>query len=443
MLFFVWEKGRNMKKKLMAVWLSLMLTATLMNGTGQTLPTANAATYVDQSAELNTQFIGELLSRLGREYGSDNSGNGHMWGTYPDSKSYNCSGLISASLRAMKTPCPSTAGWSKWGKTADWKYWFNQYQDGDIVKFTYGTYTYSFQVRKTGSKTQNLNLYKTYASTPGTIMLKMGSGDTSGHMTVSLGSFPNMGSYKATEDYVRNALILKYSDAVANSDGIKNSSRKGSTLKALLAAGGKNNAYGHEAVWDYRNDNVKTRTDIGYNSVWQIDSLNDETGVTINNNPYGKTLDVTVLGVLVPIDQPLHGQAAVTIKKTDSKTAAALSGATFTLYEWSEKANKYVVSTQAVITESSTKGTYRTCLNLTGYTNVLGYVEFTADNQGKIKVVETKAPPGHSNINPKTGKAYEWSYSFVQDTSNPSKIFNETITATNKQTAIKIRKVAK
>jgi len=238
-----------MRKKWIAAGLVLMLLITSLSGATMT---AGAATYVDKSEEYNLKFIGELLSRLGRGYGSDSSGNGHQWGTYPDSKSYNCTGLVSASLRAMEIPCPVSAGWSKWGKTIDWKYWFDSHKDGDVIQFTIGDNIYKFKVMKTGTKTQNLDIYKTYASTPGTIMLKMASGDTSGHMTVSLGSFPYMGTTKATEDYVRNALTLKYSDAVAASVGITHTDRKGSTLKALLAAGGKNNTYGHEAVWDYR-----------------------------------------------------------------------------------------------------------------------------------------------------------------------------------------------
>lgn len=432
-----------MKRKLIALGLSLMMLAASFSSSGF-IPTANAATtYVDKSEEYNLKFIGELLSRLGREYGSDNSGNGHMWGTYPDSKSYNCSGLVSASLRAMNFACPSTAGWSKWGKTIDWKYWFNDRKDGEIVELKAGNDIFRFKVVKTGAKTQNLDIYKTYASTPGTIMLKMASGDTSGHITVSLGSFPYMGTIKATEDYVRNALVAKYSDAVAKSVGITHADRKGANLKSLLAAGGKNNAYGHEAVWDYRNDTVQNRTDIGYNSVWQIDSLNSQTGVTINNNPYGKTLNVTVLGILVPEDDTVHGQATVNITKTDADTKAALSGATFTLYEWSVKANAYVVSTQAEIYETTTKGSYATRSKNADLAGLTGYVEFTPDNQGKIKVVETVAPPGHTNIDPNTGKAYEWSYTFTQDATNPTKVFTQKISATNRSTKIYVRKIAK
>ena len=39
----------------------------------------------------------------------------------------------------------------------------------------------------------------------------------------------------------------------------------------------------------------------------------------------------------------------------------------------------------------------------------------TDDNRGKIKVTETKAPPGYSNIDPATGQPYTWEYTFPKD----------------------------
>ena len=102
-----------------------------------------------------------------------------------------------------------------------------------------------------------------------------------------------------------------------------------------------------------------------------------------------------------------------------------------------------MVSTQAEIYETTTKGSYATRSKNADLAGLTGYVEFTPDNQGKIKVVETAAPPGHTNIDPNTGKAYEWSYTFTQDATNPTKVFTQKISATNRSTKIYVRKIAK
>lgn len=143
-----------------------------------------------------------------------------------------------------------------------------------------------------------------------------------------------------------------------------------------------------------------------YSTVWQIECLNETVGVCVNNNPYGKTVAITQSVLLKPVDS--HGEVMIT--KRDAETQAMLSGATFTLYEWSEAKNGYVVSNNYSIREGGSTGKYYTYEG-----SDLGRILVTKDNLGKIRVVETKAPPGYSNIDPSTSQPYTWEYTFKKD----------------------------
>ena len=143
-----------------------------------------------------------------------------------------------------------------------------------------------------------------------------------------------------------------------------------------------------------------------YSNVWQIECLNETVGVCVNNNPYGKTVAITQSVLLKPVDS--YGD--VIIHKTDTQTQKALSGATFTLYEWSKNAGSYVVSPTYQMKEYGTSGTYRIYKG-----NDQEAMIITDDNLGQIKVVETKAPPGYSNIDLSTGQPYTWEYTFPKD----------------------------
>jgi hypothetical protein len=143
-----------------------------------------------------------------------------------------------------------------------------------------------------------------------------------------------------------------------------------------------------------------------YSNVWQIECLNETVGVCVNNNPYGKTVAITQSVLLKPVDS--YGD--IVIHKTEDKTQTVLSGAGFTLYEWSNSSGKYVESLEYKIKEYGTSGTYRVYKG-----NDQEPIIITDDNHGQIKVVETKAPPGYSNIDPATGQPYTWEYTFPKD----------------------------
>ncbi len=343
--------------------LSLFVTMALLVGLGTGhIPQVRSASNTTQ--EFVDAFLAECLAKLGRGYSPDNEGGGHSW--TPDVGRYNCSGLVASSLEALGMPCPGLQqdarwDWDVWGKTADWKSWFSSKSNGQTVSFTLANgNTVQYTVRKPTSSTPyltydsngNWNGYTTeglkYLSIPGTIIIKMNSSQSSGHMTVSLGQYQVSGislSGNASaiasripriEDHVRQSLTARYSDGVKASTYASSPYCLSKSLSQLLAEGGTKNVYGHEAVWEYR-----TRSDFAsktvYNPIWQIDSLNTTAGVTVNNNPYGKDTTGAIYGLLVPDvpTQNLYGSVAV--KKVDS-FGNTLSGIQFGLFSYNDGA---------------------------------------------------------------------------------------------------------
>ena len=141
-----------------------------------------------------------------------------------------------------------------------------------------------------------------------------------------------------------------------------------------------------------------------YSNIWQIEAIGS--GVSVNNNPYGKYNMAFTVSL-----QPVFSYGDIVIKKTDAENAAKLSGATFMLYEWSESKKDYVDSTYIIKENSLSKGEYRIYNDL----GDLAKISYTSENQGKVRVVETKAPTGYTNIDPKTNKPYQWDVSIVND----------------------------
>lgn len=122
-----------------------------------------------------------------------------------------------------------------------------------------------------------------------------------------------------------------------------------------------------------------------YSSVWQIEALNPNLGVSVNNNPNGKALFRMAVDL-----EPIYEYGRVVINKTDSGSGSKLTGAKFDLYEWSETQGKYVLSSDYKISETET-GVYRSRL----IDGSEGDILITGENLGRIRVVETQAPSGY------------------------------------------------
>lgn len=142
--------------------------------------------------------------------------------------------------------------------------------------------------------------------------------------------------------------------------------------------------------------------------------------------PVSTYASVTGSGATVSI--PQNSSGTLKIYKTDMDTGTALSGAEFAFYEWLESAGSYVISSDYVIREDGNNpGVYKTYYSGSVANEAL--ILYTTDNLGKIKVVETKAPAGYSNIDPATGQPYEWERQFTND----GEVHTITINAVNER----------
>lgn len=145
--------------------------------------------------------------------------------------------------------------------------------------------------------------------------------------------------------------------------------------------------------------------------------------------PVSTYASVTASGVTFSIPQESRG--TLEIHKTDAATGSVLSGTEFTFFEWSESAKKYVNSSKYIIKETAEKGSY-TLFLADSSSEIEAEILYTTDNLGKIKVVETKAPEGYSNIDPVTGKPYEWERQFTND----GEVHTITIDAVNEHSEV-------
>lgn len=109
----------------------------------------------------------------------------------------------------------------------------------------------------------------------------------------------------------------------------------------------------------------------------------------------------------------------VVLKKTDNETGIILSGATFTVFQWSQKSNTWNQHSQ--LTFNDRRERY-----------VSDELGITADNNGKFRVEETTPPPGYQAQNPK------WSKEFTITDSNIE--FEFSLTNTHEKTDIAINK---
>ncbi len=412
-----------------------------------------------------------LLSMVGRGYDAGGSASGYyVGGTYYSGQSSrvtsgtpyhpltingntnDCYGLVITALMAMGYDCFSDA----YGHT----YPFNAYYGGGIFDpntssnsiFRYnGTgdiltlhhsnnqkYTIHFEIGEiinkgsdwggkdeevAGSLIFSLTSGVGNPTTPGSF--NAGAIKNINHAAVGLfyqkraDTFPQDAEYAVNHKTdAQNVLIKSYDNAYAKIQSLygvslgKGSKRPGAS-------------YWTPYLWDARGRGFGTATDTGtdgwkkgfqdgtnphfntpYNTVWQVEAITN-TGVSVNNNPFGKTMFTPSIEV-----KPIYPDGDIIIKKTEDGTGTPLSGATFTLYEWSKASNSWKASTNYKIAESSTAGTY---LVYEKSTNVQKPIEINEDNMGRVRVEETKAPHGFSNIDTGTGQPYAWEHTFPTD----------------------------
>lgn len=208
-------------------------------------------------------------------------------------------------------------------------------------------------------------------------------------------------------DRARQRLIDLFGFNMETQKG-KGSVRPGASNWTPFLWDARGRGFGSASATEWREgfaDTTNPHFNTPYNSVWQIEAITN-TGVSVNNNPYGK--DMYSLAVEL---KPTHPEGEIVINKTEDGTGTKLSGAQFTLYEWSKSANAWKVSANYKIAENGTSGTYYTY----NMSNARDAVEITEDNMGQVRVVETKAPHGYSNIDTGTGQPYAWEHTFSTD----------------------------
>lgn len=164
--------------------------------------------------------------------------------------------------------------------------------------------------------------------------------------------------------------------------------------------GTASNAEWREGFADTTNPHFNTP----YDSVWQIESIMNA-GVSVNNNPYCKTFFTLTVPVF-----PTNPYGDIIINKTEDGTGTTLSGATFTLYEWSRTSGSWKKSTNYKIMEYGSTGTYY----VYNMSNERKPIEITEDNMGRVRVEETSAPHGFNNKDA-SNNTLAWEHTFATD----------------------------
>ena len=226
-------------------------------------------------------------------------------------------------------------------------------------------------------------------------------------------------------DRARQALITKFGFDMETEKG-KGSVRQGESNWTPFLWDARGRGFGSASASEWREgfaDSTNPHFNTPYNSVWQIESIGG-TGVSVNNNPYGKSMYRLAVDL-----KPTHARGDIVINKTEDGTGTKLSGAQFALYEWSKASNSWKTSVNYKIAENGTTGTYYTY----NMSNERQPIEVTEDNDGKVRVVETKAPHGFSNIDTGTGQPYAWEHTFSKDDFETQ---SYTINAVNKGTSV-------
>ncbi len=143
---------------------------------------------------------------------------------------------------------------------------------------------------------------------------------------------------------------------------------------------------------------------------------------------------VITKAVTVTIPTPTPKFADITITKVDAENGRKLSGAEFAFYVWSEAEGGYRESEAYFLRESEERGVY----GLVDCTGDRAQFQYTDDNLGKVRIVETKAPDGYCNIDEATGQPFCWNESMAAD----GEVKNIAITAYNDPTLVIQSKVS-
>lgn len=465
---------KDFLKRSLAFVLAFLMVFGLLPATGWKEPVVKTALAAEGDPftlkEFQTCYGKVLLSMVGRGYDAGGSASGYyVGGTYYSGQSSrvtsgtpyhpltingtsnDCYGLVITALMAMGYDCFS----DQHGHT----YPFNAYYGGGIFDpntssnsiFRYnGTgdiltlhhsnnekYTIHFEIGEIinkgsdwGGKDEEVAGSLIFSLTSGagnpttTGTFAAGAIKNINHAAVGLfyqkraDTFPQDASYASSHSTEAEQVLIKsYDTAYAKIQSLygvslgKGSKRPGAS-------------YWTPYLWDARGRGFGTATDTGtdgwkkgfqdgtnphfntpYNTVWQVEAITN-TGVSVNNNPFGKTMFTPSIEV-----KPIYPNGDITIKKTEDGTGTPLSGAAFTLYEWSKASGTWKTSANYKIAESSTAGTYTVYNKSTGNKD---YIEINEDNMGRVRVEETTAPHGFNNKDA-SNNTLAWEHTFPTD----------------------------
>lgn len=256
---------------------------------GESTPTPNPTPFgpVDRTGELNRKLLVYMLSRIGCGY---KFGGGHFedFGD-EDIGMYDCSGLLEIAFREQgyRNVPDDTNAWFTYMRD-------NDVQVGDVVSFVSDDETTCIRYQLVAKEERSLDI-EDLLTVPGTILVKISPGKDHGHLTIVLGKFELQETVEATVNYVAAQVAAEYGEEVL--------SCYGKDLNKYLT-GEKNkeyNIYGHANVWDYRSHNNRAYADFPYHSVWQLDSLDEGYGVTVNNNACGQAKQFHIMFALQPV----------------------------------------------------------------------------------------------------------------------------------------------
>lgn len=163
-------------------------------------------------------------------------------------------------------------------------------------------------------------------------------------------------------------------------------------------------------AFNFSSQNHKARFYCGY--YW--DRLNHSNAT----EDYGYASSFDIIEFKPEVFCEIEKECSVTVKKTDAETGNSLTGAVFTLDQWSMAGNKYI--SVGNLTDRG-DGSY-----------ILDRLAYTDDNQGMFKVRELQAPPGHTSEG--------WSQEFTMDGFEQGHMFSYEVTNPPIKTRIEILK---